>query len=232
MGRHVLCHRIPRGGISIHPSRVGWDVARPPAQNFNCHFNPPIPCGMGRRSRFRIRQRNGFQSTHPVWDGTDCCQHEQLDCHDFNPPIPCGMGLRAQVRNSKGELFQSTHPVWDGTPATSAHEERPKDFNPPIPCGMGPSESLGVVLRGLISIHPSRVGWDDVLERRAGCRQHFNPPIPCGMGRCSVVVVAISLSISIHPSRVGWDNASSFVTDVTPYFNPPIPCGMGQQNQH
>ena len=59
-----------RHGISIHPSRVGWDLTTCGIRSRSLNFNPPIPCGMG-----RICDRNGidwqkFQSTHPVWDGT------------------------------------------------------------------------------------------------------------------------------------------------------------------
>ena len=32
--------------ISIHPSRVGWDVVTPEAELEIVNFNPPIPCGM------------------------------------------------------------------------------------------------------------------------------------------------------------------------------------------
>ena len=60
-----------------------------------------------------------------------------VDVADFNPPIPCGMGPPAQTYIDDGGTFQSTHPVWDGTVV------RPG------------SEGAGV-----ISIHPSRVGWD------------------------------------------------------------------------
>ena len=36
--------------ISIHPSRVGWDLARRSAVHGAADFNPPIPCGMGRKA--------------------------------------------------------------------------------------------------------------------------------------------------------------------------------------
>ena len=60
----------------------------------------------------------------------------------------------------------------------------------------------------VISIHPSRVGWDQ-RRRRAGRRPaHFNPPIPCGMGPDCIAYCALDF----------------------PHFNPPIPCGMGQSS--
>ncbi len=67
----ILCRRQPRQpGISIHPSRVGWDADNkkntPDIQN----FNPPIPCGMGPEECLDAAAAELFQSTHPVWDGT------------------------------------------------------------------------------------------------------------------------------------------------------------------
>ena len=38
-------------GISIHPSRVGWDGGDVAPRCTHQHFNPPIPCGMGRKGR-------------------------------------------------------------------------------------------------------------------------------------------------------------------------------------
>ena len=57
----------------------------------------------------------------------------------------------------------------------------------------------------LISIHPSRVGWDSWDQPGAAMRFDFNPPIPCGMGPVQHSPVAYVEVISIHPSRVGWD---------------------------
>ena len=108
---------MPAVSISIHPSRVGWDGAGWQLDDWSY----------------------GFQSTHPVWDGT--------------------IGLALLIFPG---LFQSTHPVWDGTHLLFL-----------------------LFLLQIISIHPSRVGWDspDALTQD------------------------ISLHISIHPSRVGWDVA-------------------------
>ena len=38
------------------------------------------------------------------------------------------------------------------------------NFNPPIPCGMGLKDWDPQLYALLISIHPSRVGWDDEWE--------------------------------------------------------------------
>ena len=78
--------------ISIHPPRVGWDSASAPDRSstnyFNpptpcgvgqrlyriqrtyLYFNPPTPCGVGRRALVKSWCAPSFQSTHPVWGGT------------------------------------------------------------------------------------------------------------------------------------------------------------------
>ena len=169
--------------ISIHPSRVGWDAGRNrPQRRQSTDFNPPIPCGMGRRSHLshlrpayisippsRVgwdaswRESEGepsisihpsrvgwdvggndfwvdlslFQSTHPVWDGTQLSTHSPSSSENFNPPIPCGMGRGGGKSAAEPGTFQSTHPVWDGTVLLALAPHRCKHFNPPIPCGMG-----------------------------------------------------------------------------------------------
>ena len=57
-------------GISIHPSRVGWDFVDSTKLDNGYNFNPPIPCGMGLPPQGQKQTAAGFQSTHPVWDGT------------------------------------------------------------------------------------------------------------------------------------------------------------------
>ena len=125
------------GGISIHPSRVGWDILIYPAAPDHLNFNPPIPCGMGHVKTEADLYSYKFQSTHPVWDGTFTSALYLSSALDFNPPIPCGMGRSPTITHTWLGAFQSTHPVWDGT---SAHDVTAHIFG--------------------ISIHPSRVGWD------------------------------------------------------------------------
>ena len=126
------------------------------------YFNPPIPCGMGRIScRYKIAVVE-FQSTHPVWDGT-CLRGSALCAlRYFNPPIPCGMGRSPFANVIMPKVFQSTHPVWDGTSQALSPKPRSCDFNPPIPCGMGLKPIFMDDLHIVISIHPSRVGWDEM----------------------------------------------------------------------
>ena len=122
--------------------------------------------------------------------------------------------------------FQSTHPVWDGTTLRAAHVTPGQHFNPPIPCGMGQLLDRGLMVGEGISIHPSRVGWDqNIHDSKISCC-HFNPPIPCGMGRrrrfSSGLLRYFNPPI---PCGMGPERRSS--SSQNRYFNPPIPCGMG-----
>ena len=167
--------------ISIHPSRVGWDLAHVHDGLRGCISIHPSRVGWDRRHR-RQRRKSA----------------------DFNPPIPCGMGLYLAEVASGFFQFQSTHPVWDGTRALhrwiyfSSISIHPSRVGWDI---VVIRRVVGVV----ISIHPSRVGWDysnvsssfqkcefqsthPVWDGTcagklwAGSEKNFNPPIPCGMG--------------------------------------------------
>ena len=56
--------------ISIHASRMGCDAAARMRGCEPCNFNPRIPYGMRRFRPPFAGCRQGFQSTHPVWDAT------------------------------------------------------------------------------------------------------------------------------------------------------------------
>ena len=147
------------------------------------YFNPPIPCGMGRRAARANFGRDLFQSTHPVWDGTRPASFAAArGCISIHPSRVGWDTLSQSVRRCT-LIFQSTHPVWDGTYHMASRVASRGDFNPPIPCGMGRRVADGGASDLTISIHPSRVGWD--LRRLRSRAQ---------------------LCISIHPSRVGWDS--------------------------
>ena len=62
--------------ISIHPPRVGRDAGSQGRTGARRHFNPPSPCGEGRR---------GITQMHAEFD--------------FNPPSPCGEGRRSCLRS-------------------------------------------------------------------------------------------------------------------------------------
>ena len=148
-------------------------------------FNPPSPCGEGQHVFVCGGTGSGFQSTLPVWGGTE--------------PAPITSSMKT---------FQSTLPVWGGTwvwlgrytlLGVSIHPPRvgrdrpcPFDsthyisFNPPSPCGEGH--------------RPCGAFW-----RLSG----FNPPSPCGEGQQTGQFLIQATGVSIHPPRVGRDSKSS-----------------------
>ena len=167
--------------ISIHPSRVGWDLRLLHLITRKSHFNPPIPCGMG-----PARWRRGQRERH------------------FNPPIPCGMGH--EIHSAKiDSLMISIHPSrvgWDISPIAAG-------------------------ARRCISIHPSRVGWDYEAWFEDKDAEIFQSTHPVWDGTVDPTKAFLIIYISIHPSRVGWDHPSGRRTWRDCDFNPPIPCGMG-----
>ena len=174
------------------------------ACSMSSYFNPPIPCGMGPCRLQGCCPRCKFQSTHPVWDGTAAPTCSHMARINFNPPIPCGMGRQQKKAAPKQAQFQSTHPVWDGT--ARARARSCGGYISIHPSRVGWDQSKGFPVCAItISIHPSRVGWDLAEGQAAADGRNFNPPIPCGMGRPSGRSFLLQKNISIHPSRVGWD---------------------------
>ena len=102
--------------VSIHPPRVGRDHVTFHCQTLHSGFNPPSPCGEGRGQAGKPGGQAGFQSTLPVWGGT-------------NRPQVC-LAI---------DRFQSTLPVWGGTRALAMLPPLTLRFNPPSPCGEGRS---------------------------------------------------------------------------------------------
>ena len=103
---------------STHPV---WDGTRSGSPAATCsHFNPPIPCGMGRLGRRCRVPRSVFQSTHPVWDGTTpptwAYGASEISIH----PSRVGWDSHVSTAMIEPTIFQSTHPVWDGTGDTSS----------------------------------------------------------------------------------------------------------------
>ena len=113
------------------------------------------------------------------------------------------MGHVKGYKTETYNLFQSTHPVWDGT-----------------------IDDVLTVDGKSISIHPSRVGWDNAgggMPALQGISIH-----PSRVGWDAYIGIARpALCISIHPSRVGWDAGTRAPQRYRANFNPPIPCGMG-----
>ena len=128
-------------------------------------FNPPSPCGEGRRlPMFLHSSSRVFQSTLPVWGGTVAkfaqrADRAKISIHPprvgrdlddlessfdelhFNPPSPCGEGHLAQLFVSVGSDFNPPSPCGEG-PLTSASDPEATYFNPPSPCGEGPEMFL------------------------------------------------------------------------------------------
>ena len=98
------------------------------------------------------------------------------------------MGHSSTYKVQKSIKFQSTHPVWDGT----IRFRRAFD-------------------RMLISIHPSRVGWDASFFYDIVKYSRFQSTHPVWDGTIFVIDVLCAVWISIHPSRVGWDIITPFV---------------------
>ena len=169
------------------------------------NFNPPTPCGVGRRKPSWPGGSCIFQSTHPMRGGT--FQH--------------GPQALAQVIS-----ILPPHAGWDLT-------RRPADgpvkhFNPPTPCGVGPGRSLCMIRKEEFqSTHPMRGGTND-LRQSLGINIHFNPPTPCGVGPGHAGQRPQSKGISIHPPHAGWDLLGQLGAGIFADFNPPTPCGVGR----
>ena len=140
---------------------------------------------MGLKEKGTAAFQTVFQSTHPVWDGTQeqraAGMAAQISIH------PSRVGWDRKLHPREPERIISIHPSrvgWDcgKTPRSS----RRPDFNPPIPCGMGLSDPASVLTNAVFqSTHPV---WDGTLPSDT---------------------TKTDTAISIHPSRVGWDAASS-----------------------
>ena len=190
--------------ISIHPSRVGWDVSLyrvGSTDNISIH---PSRVGWDKTADMAEFVQLVFQSTHPVWDGTFEQMFYSVPSRHFNPPIPCGMG-----------------PIICGLVALAV------DFNPPIPCGMGRQLGELSCCYRRISIHPSRVGWDGATSVVRASPLIFQSTHPVWDGTSLFPQNPQRTTISIHPSRVGWDQRGRGAQKNDRNFNPPIPCGMG-----
>ena len=119
--------------ISIHPPRVGRDILLLLSELGSGYFNPPSPCGEGRKPSVTLTLGRYF-----------------------NPPSPCGEGLKAQRDLDLGQIFQSTLPVWGGTLGGTCRHIAPFNFNPPSPCGEGPEYiddgQMGLVFQSTLPV--------------------------------------------------------------------------------
>ena len=144
--------------ISIHPLRAEWDNTPFIWSRTLLHFNPPTPCGVGRRPVGQLRIVKNFNPPTPCGVGP-APTSDFPGRRYFNPPTPCGVGLQQQGQQPCRVAFQSTHSVRSGTaqPGQDAYEIA-------------------------ISIHPLRAEWDKTTPRSSPRLFNFNPPTPCGVG--------------------------------------------------
>ena len=170
------------------------------------HFNPPAPCGAGRRPApaGRTAGRN-FNPPAPCGAGPsgDGCTTTGLH---FNPPAPCGAGHSLRCFCSLASPI-SIHPPRAG------RDLQPKIapviityFNPPAPCGAGRGAGGPVVIIICDFNPPAPCGAGPQGIFRGCALWNFNPPAPCGAGRYVSPSFSSPLAISIHPPRAGRDN--------------------------
>ena len=118
-----------------------------------------------------------------------------------------GPGLASSLF-SIGDAFQSTHPVWDGTYMTWCLRCVVVISIHPSRVGWDLIAAI-VILLFNISIHPSRVGWDEYGFTVFVTAPAFQSTHPVWDGTASDRGDAQKPWISIHPSRVGWDSKAS-----------------------
>ena len=119
------------------PAPCGAGRRRPGRAGYPRYFNPPAPCGAGRKSFRKEVFLLLFQSTRPVRGGTR------------RPKIPIAPPRR----------FQSTRPVRGGTSQRS-RSFLSMSFQSTRPVRGGTAGSKSVATCILISIHPPRAGRD------------------------------------------------------------------------
>ena len=115
-GTGFFLRQAPVKIISIHPPHAGWDPNAIRIRRWRENFNPPTPCGVGRRQPGARAPSFQFQSTHPMRGGT-----------------------RGQAAGVARGRFQSTHPMRGGTAKvhktgreTSAQLTKYRDIPPAI----------------------------------------------------------------------------------------------------
>ena len=168
-------------------------------------FNPPSPCGEGPVQGLDTLGGKRFQSTLPVWGGTDPApdptDHTEISIHpprvgrdggllfqlihgadiSIHPPR-VGRDLTRYLELDPDFQFQSTLPVWGGTIKMRANRII-RIFQSTLPVWGGTASGAHTLLSMVISIHPPRVGRDKPCGHNPAKIGDFNPPSPCGEGR-------------------------------------------------
>ena len=177
---------------------------KPPAKN--TYFNPPTPCGVGRRSdRGSTQTEKHFNPPTPC--GWDRQANSSCLCHShFNPPTPCGVGQAGVQLFVSLIQFQSTHPLRGG-----------------------PHRRSSLSRDNRISIHPPLAGWDRVRVCGFCPQPEFQSTHPLRGGTRRNRTYGNRVYISIHPPLAGWTEIFWTKTETYLDFNPPTPCGVGQQ---
>ena len=168
--------------ISIHPPRVGRD--RNPGTvkaGWQISIHPPR---VGRDLLFRPKSYVWlrFQSTLPVWGGTEKAEAQQgKQTISIHPPR---VGRDLGAWDVEHHIEISIHPPrvgrdWPGGRGCYQHQNI--SIHPPR-VGRDDHSQLTSLASG-ISIHPPRVGRDYTSCYNFNFHCHFNPPSPCGEGQ-------------------------------------------------
>ena len=81
--------------------------------------------------------------------------------------------------------------------------------------------------KDVISIHPSRVGWDEKSDDAPYRAWVFQSTHPVWDGTFDGIALKEYAEISIHPSRVGWDIATSYARTLATIFQSTHPVWDG-----
>ena len=241
---------IHSADISIHPPRVGRDSGWGSGSGgWGTDFNPPSPCGEGHFSVLKILdsrnisihpprvgrddcknynqgQRNGFQSTLPVWGGTgDRYPARGLRVISIHPPR-VGRDLE-WVRRHDG-IPISIHPPRVGRDAGGCLWAALSRiyFNPPSPCGEGLIERFA--FSGTARFQSTLPVWGGT-HSSSSVRPVavFQSTLPVWGGTNIVYQIDYNQNISIHPPRVGRDTLAQYATESGYGFQSTLPVWGG-----
>ena len=219
-----------RGGrvISIHPPRVGRDTTPAISAMQSSIFQSTLPVWGGTETTWK-ELRDDIISIHPPRVGRDV--HPSTDLNRFDISIhPPRVGRDGLRRRNCGRCIRiSIHPPRVGRDYLRIRIERePSDFNPPSPCGEGLARRYRERGRVFISIHPPRVGRDDRFGwGGVGCGV-FQSTLPVWGG---TLIGASQGDVSSFQSTLPvWGGTRRFLLLFCFFgnFNPPSPCGEGR----
>ena len=171
-----------------------------------CNFNPPAPCGAGRRRSTSQCAGKAFQSTRPARGGTTIPPLSQVPFTISIHPPRAGRDLLTQGFILGAAI--SIHPPRAGRDKTTlAQVAIDQNFNPPAPCGAGRRSCT-----------------------TGSAETDFNPPAPCGAGLSTRCIICSAASISIHPPRAGRDDRQITANNIRRTFQSTRPVRGGTPN--